>query len=243
MPARRRLQRLIAILALVMPAIAAAAGAEPLRVAVAANFRSTAEALRGLYRDEGYGELTLSSASTGVLAAQLRSGAPFDVLLAADRERPQTLFREGFGLDSPSCYAQGSLVLLGAERIDSALADSQQSIAIANPVSAPYGAAAVEVLGRPGFADAQARRVLRGSNVLQAYQYFESGAADLALVARSLSPAQGLPIPPQWHAPIEQFALISRRSQQPELARAFLRILGSAEAAPILTANGYAPCS
>ena len=243
MPARRRLQRLIAILALVMPTIAAAAGAEPLRVAVAANFRNTAEALRELYRDEGYGELTISSASTGVLAAQLRSGAPFDVLLAADRERPQALFREGFALDSPSCYAQGSLVLLGTENIDSALADSQQSIAIANPLSAPYGAAAVEVLGRPGFAGVDKRRVLRGGNVLQAYQYFESGAADLALVARSLSPEQGLPIPSQWHAPIEQFALISRRSQQPELARTFLRILGSAEAAPILTANGYAPCS
>jgi molybdate transport system substrate-binding protein len=222
--------------------VVAGAGEPTLRVAVAANFRATAEALREQIERAGAGPITLSSASTGVLAAQLRSGAPFDLLLAADAERPAALHDEGFGAGAPVCYAVGQLVLLGADDIEQALAAPDQRIAIANPATAPYGAAAAAVLARDPFAAAD-HRLLRGANVLQAYQYFASGAAQLALVARSLSPDTGLLIPAHWHPRIAQYALISARSTQPERARAFLDFIGSDAARPLLAARGYLPCS
>ena len=220
-----------------------AASAEALRVAVAANFRATAEAMADMYRASGAGEIVISSASTGVLAAQLRAGAPFDLLLAADAERPLALHRDGLAAEEPVCYAVGELVLLGGDDIESTLSAADTALAIANPATAPYGAAAAAVLERPPFSAVSQRRLLRGSNVLQAYQYFASGAVDAALVARSLSPDAGIPIPGDWHPPIEQFALVSARSSRAERAQAFLDFLRGDHAAAMLPARGYQPCS
>jgi molybdate transport system substrate-binding protein len=214
-----------------------------LRIAVAANFRAAAEALAADFAGDRDLRIAVSSASTGVLAAQLRAGAPFDLLLAADRARPEALARDGFAAGPPQCYARGSLVLLGADALEPALADSRLSIAIANPETAPYGAAAAAVLSRPGFSGAATRRVVRGGNVLQALQYFESGAADIALVARSLRPGEGIAVPEAWHPPIAQYAIVSAAGAQPALAQAFLHYLRSPAVAETLLARGYQPCS
>jgi molybdate transport system substrate-binding protein len=218
------------------------AGENTLHLAVAANFRSAAQQIAAPFEVAHRVTVTISSASTGVLAAQLQAGAPFDLLLAADRARPALLHRRGLAATGPSCYAVGSLVLLGAAEINAALSDPALSIAIANPATAPYGTAALSVLTRDAFAGAGARRVIRGSNVQQALQFFDSGAADLALVARSLRP-DALPVPSQWHAPIEQYALIPSRSAQPALARAFLDHMDSPGSQQVLAALGYGPCS
>jgi molybdate transport system substrate-binding protein len=217
-------------------------GKEPLRIAVAANFRAAAEQLGERFGATTGQPVVVSSASTGVLAAQLRNGAPFDLLLAADQARPQMLVDEGVAIAPTRCYALGSLVLLGAESINAALADAGKSIAIANPRSAPYGAAALAVLERQGFADAQTRRVVMGSNVQQAYQFYAAGAADLGLVARSLSPQAGLPIPTDWHPRIEQHVIVSAASTQTALADSFIAYLLSPEAEPILQSFGYKSC-
>lgn len=230
---------------LLLMAAAAAPGLareDTLHLAVAANFRNAAQQIAAPFEKTHGVRVTISSASTGVLAAQLQAGAPFDLLLAADRERPALLHRAGLAATDPSCYAVGSLVLLGAAELDDALSDPALSIAIANPATAPYGVAALSVLSRHAFAEASARRVVRGSNVQQALQFFDSGATDLALVARSLRP-DALPVPAQWHAPIEQYALIPSRSGQPALARAFLDTMASEESRQVLAALGYGPCS
>lgn len=215
---------------------------DPLRLAVAANFRPAAEALAVRFTERHGTDIVISSAATGVLAAQWRSGAPFDLLLAADRERPAALAAEGLTQGPSHCYAVGSLVLLGAAALEPALADAALSIAIANPRSAPYGAAAIAVLKRPGFVGPGARRVVMGSNVQQAYQFFASGATDLALVARSLSPGEGLPVPTAWHAPIEQHAIINASSPRGDAARALLALLRAPAGLRILAQFGYQSC-
>lgn len=217
--------------------------AAELRVAVAANFRVAAEKIADRFTDSTGIHVVISSASTGVLAAQMRRGAPFDLLLAADRARPQALVDDGSSPAPAQCYALGSLVLLGADSLDAALSDPSKSIAIANPRSAPYGAAAMAVLAREDFAAASKRRVLRGSNVQQALQFYTSGGADLALVARSLSPNSGLAIPLEWHPRIEQYAVLNARSQNAQSAQAFLDYLTGPSAAPALASFGYQPCS
>jgi molybdate transport system substrate-binding protein len=211
-------------------------------VAVAANFRAAAEQLGERFTADTGIAVVVSSASTGVLVAQLRHGAPFDLLLAADQARPQALVDDAIGLGPTQCYALGSLVLLGSDSINAALADGSKSIAIANPRSAPYGAAALAVLNRDGFAGPDDRRVVMGSNVQQAFQFYDSGAADLALVARSLSPQRGLPIPGEWHPRIEQHAVISAATDQLETAQRFMAFILSSSARLLLQSFGYERC-
>jgi molybdate transport system substrate-binding protein len=223
----------------------------PLRLAVAANFRSTAELLAKAFGAAHGIDVAISSAATGILAAQWRRGAPFDLMLAADRARPAALAREGLSQGESHCYAIGSLVLLGAgseqgalaSRLASALANPSLSIAIANPRSAPYGAAAIAVLEREGFAGPDARRVVMGSNVQQAYQFYASGAADLALVARSLSPGNGLAVPSDWHPAIEQHAIVNAASTQGKQARELLAFMRTPAGVRVLEQYGYQPCS
>ncbi len=163
----------------------AASAAETLRVAVAANFRGTLEQISQHFQAETGHQVRISSASTGVLATQILHGAPFDLFLAADAQAPAALLRAGVGQDS-ECYASGELVLVGGA--PEQLADPTSSLAIANPDTAPYGRAALEVLARSEFTPGAGRKLVRGSNVLQAYQFWRSGAVKLALVARSLGP-------------------------------------------------------
>lgn len=223
--------------------------ATPLRIAVAANFRAAAALLVADFERATGIASTVTSASTGVLAAQMRRGAPFDLLLAADQERPMALASDGFGLGPARCYALGSLVLLGADSLDGAftvLARPGTRIAIANPRSAPYGRAAMRVLSggtdsKIASAQIDRKQIVMGSNVQQALQFYRSGAAELALVARSLSPDEGIPIPPAEHASIAQFALVSAASRQPEAATALLEFILGAKTA--LADFGYRACS
>lgn len=225
------MQSIITLLALLL-SLPVAAG-EPLRVAVAANFRGTLETINAQYtRDTGQ-QVLLSSASSGVLANQVIHGAPFDLFFSADRTTAEALLTRGNAV-STRCYAQGSLVLLGGT-LD-ALSDSRFSLAIGNPATAPYGRAAMEVLARPEY-DIQ-RSLIRGNNVLQAYQFWRAGATDLALVARALEPG-ATPVPVQWHQPVEQH--LALLSDSPE-ARAYLLWLGSDTVRGKINNAGYLPC-
>ncbi|MEQ8262302.1 molybdate ABC transporter substrate-binding protein [Pseudohaliea sp.] len=237
MPRRKRLYALLLSLCLLaLPAVA-----EPLRVAVAANFRATAERAGAAFERETGTSVLLSSAATGMLYNQLRHGAPFDLFLAADAERPRRLAEEGVGLAaSRRCYARGRLVLLGGPL--AALATPGQRVAIANPTVAPYGVAAEAVLARPPFAEIE-RRLLRGASVQQAWQFHATGAANLALVARSLvgDGEASASIPADWHAPIEQQGIVVAGGRE-ESAGAFLAWLTGPSARPILDRDGYDPC-
>jgi len=186
-------------------------------------------------------EVVLSSAATGMLYNQLRHGAPFDLFLAADAERPRRLAEAGVGVAaSRRCYARGRLVLLGGPL--TALATPGQRVAIANPAVAPYGVAAEAVLARATFAGVE-RQLLRGASVQQAWQFYATGAANLALVARSLggSAHRFKPIPADWHAPIEQQGIVIAGGRE-AAASAFFAWLTGPSARPILERDGYDPC-
>ena len=220
------------LLALLSTSLSAA---EPLRIAVAANFRATLEEINLPFSATSGQRILLSSASTGVLATQVRHGAPFHLLLAADAEAPAALADQG--LAAPFCYALGRLALVGGDSDD--LADPAHSVAIANPRTAPYGRAALEVLQRPAFAAGDRRKLVRGNNVVQAYQFWYSGAVDLALVALSQAGTAGNPIPADWHAPLEQHALVL--AAHPALD-AYLKWLRSDTVRSLILDAGYHTC-
>jgi molybdate transport system substrate-binding protein len=209
---------------------------EPLRVAVAANFRATLERINAPFQRQTGQRIVLSSASTGVLYSQILHGAPFDLFLAADDRAPARLHAAGRGA-APFCYAVGTLALAGGDL--SQLADPARSLAIANPATAPYGEAALEVLEREAFRAGSTRKLVRGNNVVQAYQFWRGGVVDLALVAGSLAPREAAPVPAAWHRPLLQHALLLETS---EAASAYLKWLQSDTVRSMITDAGYRPC-
>jgi molybdate transport system substrate-binding protein len=213
---------------------------EPIRIGVSANFKPTLESISQRFQDQTGIRVTLSSASTGVLATQIEHGAPFDLFFAADRETPQRI--RALRKKEPGeafCYAQGSLVLAGSTGTLSAMAQPGLSLAIANPATAPYGRAAMEVLARPEFKAGAARKLVRGNNVAQAYQFWGSGAIDLALLPRSLAPVNATPIPLAWHTPLEHYAVVLKHSPEVD---AYLKWVRSATVRDLITQAGYQPC-
>ena len=212
---------------------------EPIRIAVAANFKHTLEQISQRFEATTGQRVTLSSASTGVLYSQIKHGAPFHLFFAADRHTPEKLLAPGAASTDTFCYARGSLVLIGGNGNLTQLADPERSLAIANPVTAPYGSAAMEVLARDEFKPGSARKMVRGNNVVQAYQFWHSGAVDLALLPRAIAPHSATPIPQDWHQPLEQRAVVLTHNAAVD---AYLKLIRSDTVRSMIIDAGYEPC-
>jgi molybdate transport system substrate-binding protein len=224
-------------------------------VAVAANFAPTLKVLvAGLEQQTGH-HYRLVSASTGGLYAQIRNGAPFDVLLAADQASPLALERDGLTvINSRFTYATGTLVLWSADpqRIDVQGAVLKQGhfkrLAIANPNTAPYGAAALATLKQLGVEDAVRGRLVQGESVGQTMSLIATGNADLGFVALSqvlgnsqLKSGSMWKVPTHWYPPIHQDAVLLRRAAHNAAALALIAALQSIAGKALLTAHGYQP--
>ena len=217
--------------------------AQTLHIAVASNFQATAKQINALYESRYPHKITLSSASTGALYSQIAHGAPFDVLFAADTITPTKLGASSLGEDELRfCYALGELVLIGSDNIHRDLPNPTLSLAIANPITAPYGKAALEVVSRKEFSLGSSRKLVRASNALQAYQHWHSGTVDMALVPRALSGDKGTEIPTDWYTAIEQQVIMLRNGADKLAAQHYMRWLGSDDVQTLIINAGYKPC-
>lgn len=219
------------------------AEAAELRVAVAANFRHALADVAIDYQQLTGVKVQLSSGATGALYTQILHGAPYDLFFAADAERPQLLEENGRAqIGSRVTYATGLLAFWSPSQNanEQLLQQWSQRLSIANPRTAPYGVAAEQALAR---INATTPPLVRGSNILQAYQYVQSGNAKAGLVAIShlkadrISTDEYWPIPQAWYDPIAQQAVVLKRSKHLAAACHFLRFVVEAE--PQLQANGY----
>jgi len=218
-------------------------------VAVAANFTKPAEALGAAFSAKSGDTVTFSFGATGALYTQITQGAPFEVFLSADAKRPAMAVREGFGVEgSVFTYAVGKVVLYAPalDVTDGAAmlkAGNFQKIAIADPSTAPYGAAAMEVIEKLGLTDALSPKLVTGENITQALQFVESANAELGFVALSQvidKPAtQVWQVPEALYAPILQDAVLLKTGEADLAAAAFLAFLQSAEAQAIIASYGY----
>lgn len=240
-----------AAVAAVAPGGTAPAGT--VHVAVAANFTPAMEVLAGAFREATGHRAVISSGSTGQLYAQIRSGAPFGVFLAADARRPRLLERGGLAVaGSRFTYAVGRLALWSADPARE-MRDGRAVLAgggfrrlvIANPATAPYGAAAVQVLRRLGLWARLRDKLVRGENVAQAFHYVRSRSAELGLVALSHLRAAGVPrsrywrVPAGLHDPVRQQAVLLRGAAAP--ARSLADFLRGPEARRLIRRFGYRP--
>ena len=223
-------------------------------VAVAANFLETGEDLKQRFETGSPHKIKLASGSTGQLYAQIVNGAPFDLLLAADRARPERLVEEGGAVaGSRFTYATGRLTLWSADEdlvgksgVEVLENGAFRALAIANPALAPYGVAAEELLVSLGLAEELQEKIVKGQNVAQAFSMVATGNAEVGLVAMSqvVSPRnQNLgrrwDLPQSLYTPIRQDAVLLSRGADNPAAREFLRFLHSGEARARIALYGY----
>ena len=194
------------------------------------------------------------SGSTGKLYAQILHGAPFDVFLAADSERPRLLEQAGQAVPGTRfTYAQGKIVLWSADaqRIaaDGAVilrGKKFKHLALANPKTAPYGKAAYTTLQRLGLWESLASSLVRGENIGQTFQFVATGNAELGFVSLSQLRDPRLKIKgSQWIVPehlydtIHQDAVLLTRGQSRPAAKDLLQFLTSDSAKTIIQSYGY----
>ncbi|KRA55400.1 molybdate ABC transporter substrate-binding protein [Devosia sp. Root635] len=227
--------------------LSTAAHAGTVSVAVAANFTKVAEELAPLFKAETGHDVSYSFGATGQLHTQISQGAPFEVFLAADDERPTRAVTEGFGVEgSVFTYAVGALALYSTS-ID--LSDGKavleagafEKIAIADPATAPYGQAATEAIAALGLTDAITPKLVTGENITQTLQFVESGNAELGFVAASqVAGKTGVWIvPAELFEPIRQDGVLLKTGEANPAATAYVDFLKSDAAIGVIEAAGY----
>lgn len=217
--------------------------------AVAANFTKPAEELGKAFTAKTGDTVTFSFGATGQLYTQLSQGAPFGVFLSADAKRPMQAVTEGFAVEGTVfTYAVGKVVLYAPTRdvTDGAAvlaANAFQHLSVADPKTAPYGAAGMEVLAKLGLTEALAPKIVTGENISQTLQFVDSGNAELGFVALSQvidKPAtQVWRVPAEDYSPILQDAVLTKAGEADPAAKAFLEFLQSDEAKAIIEKYGY----
>lgn len=223
--------------------------AETVSVAVAANFTGAAKALATAFKKTSGDDLELSFGSTGTLYTQISQGAPFEVLLAADALRPAKAIRAGLAVGgSDFTYAVGQIVLFSTnpELVTGpdTLRDAHfAKLAIANPETAPYGAAAVETMKKLGVYDTLTPELVQGENIAQTYQFVATGNAELGFVALSQvmerHDGSRWVVPSADYTPIEQHGVLLETGKDSAGAKAFLKFLKGPVAGKIIAGFGY----
>lgn len=227
--------------------------ADEIQVAVAANFAGPLKSIAADFEKESGHKLVVSADATGKLYAQIKNGAPFEILLSADQETPGKLAKEGDAVAGTQyTYAIGKLALWSAKpnfvdnKGDVLKTGNFAHIALANPKTAPYGAAGVEVMKKLGVLDALTSKFVQGENIAQTYQFISTGNAELGFVALSqvikegqITEGSGWIVDPTLYSPIKQDAILLTKGKAHKAAEAFLFYLQSVKTKASIRKFGY----
>ena len=227
--------------------------ADEVQVAVAANFTAPMRKIAAEFEKDTGHKALLAFGATGKLYAQIKNGAPFQVFLAADDKTPAKLEAEGDTVPgSRFTYAIGTLVLWSAQpgyvdQQGEVLKKGQfKHLAVTNPKTAPYGAAAVATLTKLGLFDGLQSTFVTGENVSQTYQFIVTGNAELGFIALSqvmtdgqLSGGSTWIVPADLHEPIRQDAVVLANGKDQPAAQALVEYLKGEKAEAIIRSHGY----
>ena len=224
----------------------------PLLIATAANMQFAIPSLLKKFTETTGIKCEPIISSSGKLTAQIKEGAPYSVFLSADMKYPEVLYREGLTITSPKIYAYGTLVLWSIAESNSLSLDLLNSpsishIALANPKTAPYGKAAMEVLQHLNVSSTLKEKLIFGESIAQTNQFITSQAADFGFTAKSVvvSPivkgqGQWITIDTSLYSPIEQgIVLLKNTPDKLKEAQLFYDFLLSEKGQAILKKHGY----
>ena len=223
------------------------------QVAVAANFAEPIKAIAAVLEKTTGHTLKISTGASGAFYTQIKNGAPFDVFLSADNERPEMLEKDGLAQPGTRfTYANGKLVLWSVRpgRVDGQGAVLKAAdlgkVAFANPKTAPYGAAALQVLDKLGLKDALAPKLVQGESIGQTFNFVKTGNADVGFVAMSqvleggqLKEGSMWVIPQTQYDAIRQDAVLLKRGANNEAAKELLQLLQSPNIKDLIRSYGY----
>jgi len=192
----------------------------------------------------------LVTSSSGKLTAQIKEGAPYDIFLSADNKYPEFLHQNGLTENVPKTYAYGKLVFL-SDRHQSNLSinlltdENIKHIAVANPKTAPYGRATIEVLNYYDLYDKIKHKLVYGESIAQVNQFVTSKAAEVGFTA--LSVVQSFPTKGNWvildtlsYTPIKQdIVCLKQAPKKMKASKEFYKFMISKEAKMILKNYGY----
>ena len=239
-----------AMIALATVGVSNAAEAQ---VAVAANFAEPIKAIAAVLEKTTGHTIQVTLGSTGKLYAQIKNGAPFDVLLAANTQTPEALEKDRLAQPgSRFTYATGKLVLWSADstRVDAKgevlTSGNFRKVAIASPKVAPYGAAAVQMIDRLGLSARLTPKLVQGESIGQTFNFVYTGNAELGFVALSqvldggkLKSGSMWLIPQNLYDPIRQDAVLLQRAASNPAAQALVQVLKSPNIKDLIRSYGY----
>jgi molybdate transport system substrate-binding protein len=227
---------------------------QQLTIAAAANLRGVADEIDSVFFKQSGMAAQFIYGASGTLTNQIRNGAPFDLFLSADTTYVNALYRDSLTAGPPRIYAYGTLVLWFRNKVDTSLGlnallnDDVHSIAIANPLNAPYGIAALQSMKFFKVFEKVKPKLVYGESISQVNNYVGTRSVDAAFTAKSAMKAIGGRSGGTWtvvadsmHEPIAQGMATLRygAAHHPETARAFYNLLFSAQAAALLRSYGY----
>lgn len=228
--------------------LSASVSADEVKVAVAANFTAAMKEIAAAFEATTGHKALISYGATGAFYAQIENGAPFEVFLAADQERPKLLADAGKA-SGRFTYAVGKLALWSADpdlvdRQGKVLEEDQfEKLALANPKTAPYGAAAVEVMQSLGLYEKLRPKLVQGNDISQAYQFVATKNAELGFVALSQvvldNGGSTWIVPEKRYTPIRQDAVLLASGEANPAATALMDYLKGDEARAVIEKYGY----
>jgi len=223
---------------------------EKISVAVAANFISAFKDMAADFDAKTKIKVEGTFSSTGNLYSQITNGAPYDLFLSADEERPAKLNKDGLA-DAPFIYAKGQAVLWSANKDfckakswqDALKNDQVKNIAIANTQTAPYGTAAKKALEKVGMWDNLQTRLVNAQDIAQSFQYASTSAVDAGFCAMSATVSaegkKGCFYVISEAPEIIQSACILKRTANRAAVEKFVEFLNSPAAKEIKVKYGY----
>ena len=221
-----------------------------LNIATSANMQFAMREIVSEFENENDINIQLIVSSSGKLTSQIEQGAPFDIFVAANTKYPTYLDSLGLTTLHPKVYAHGKLGLWTLKEFSPALAllttDTIQKIAIANPKTAPYGKASIDVLKHYHIYEQVKHKLVYGESISQVNQFITTGSVDIGFTAYSVVSNTKMKTIGKWtsinlnnHRQILQAAVVLKGSTNPEEAKAFYNFLFSEIAREILNKYGY----
>ncbi len=220
-------------------------------IATSANMQFAMKEIVSAFTQQTGINCDLITSSSGKLTSQIQEGAPYDVFISADTKYPKILYEKGFTSNIPKIYGYGTLVLWSFSEnipldINLLTQDQIEHIALANPKTAPYGTAAIEVLKHAKIYDQVSEKLVYGESISQTNQFIVSGAAQIGFTAKSvvLSPqikgkGEWISIDSTSYTPIAQAAVIIKKDKISDAAMKFYEFLFSTKSKEILENFGY----
>lgn len=246
----RKIISLVCVLSLLIQA-----HAQKVTVAVAANMQYPMNKLKATFEQQTGIKVEVILSSSGKITQQIREGAPYDVFMAADTTYPQTLYKNKFTAAPPKVYAKGVLVIWTnradiqpTKDLKVLLTPAVKKIALANPKTAPYGAAAEDILKYYKIYEQVKGKLVFGESITQTNQFIASQSADIGFTAKSVVLSDEMKGKGHWmdldintYKPIEQAAVILRHGAETnkDASEKFYNYLYSKTAKEILQSFGY----